>query len=78
MNAAERFRVALRRERERKGFNRTAFAARMGKHREFIRYLEDGQAAATLTTVQEAADALGIEPWRMLADADALENGDAQ
>lgn len=67
MDANERFRTNLRRERERQGLSHRAFARKAGASGAgFTTNLESGRRGVTLATVQKAADTLGVDPVSLL------------
>ena len=63
----ETFARNLRRIRTEQGLTQEELAARAGVHRTFIGAVERGDRNASLRTVQRLADALGVEPQRLLA-----------
>lgn len=70
IEAAERFRAALRREREAQGLTLTQLAELMGAKRQHVGRLENGDKSPTLTTVQRAADALRVDPVIFLMEGE--------
>jgi transcriptional regulator with XRE-family HTH domain len=64
----------LRVLRKTKGMSQEEFADALDIHRTYVGGLERGERNVTLKTVERIADALGIEPSDLLAEA-ARENG---
>lgn len=65
MSTTERFRTAMRRERERQGLSLAALGRRMDVKYQMLSELEK-TGAATLKTVQKVADALNVDPSVLL------------
>lgn len=73
MNANERFRTNLRRERERQGLSHRGFAKLAGASGAgFTTNLESDRRSVTLVTLQKVADALGVDPSLLLREPEGL------
>jgi transcriptional regulator with XRE-family HTH domain len=61
---------AVRRLRSQADYSQESFAAAAGIHRTYMGLVERGRVAATLTTIQKIASALGMAPSELLAEAE--------
>lgn len=65
-----RFGIVVRRHRQARGWSQEAFADRAGLSRSFSGDVERGQAIPSLDTLLKIAEALGLAPSAMLAEAE--------
>lgn len=56
----------VRRLRKAKGFSQEAFADVCGLHRTYVGAIERAERNVSLDNILKLADALDIEPWRLL------------
>jgi transcriptional regulator with XRE-family HTH domain len=61
---------AVRRLRSQADYSQESFAAAAGIHRTYMGLVERGRVAATVTTVEKIAAALGITISTLLAEAE--------
>jgi transcriptional regulator with XRE-family HTH domain len=61
---------AVRRLRTEADYSQESFAAAAGIHRTYMGLVERGRVAATVVTLEKIADALGITPSALLAEAE--------
>ena len=61
---------AVRRLRAQADYSQESFAAAAGVHRTYMGLVERGRVAATIITLEKIADALGIKPSELLAEAE--------
>ena len=61
---------AVRRLRAEADHSQESFAAAAGIHRTYMGLVERGRVAATVVTLEKIADALGITPSALLAEAE--------
>jgi transcriptional regulator with XRE-family HTH domain len=61
---------AVRRLRSRADYSQESFAAAAGIHRTYMGLVERGRVAATVTTLEKIAAALGITASELLAEAE--------
>jgi transcriptional regulator with XRE-family HTH domain len=61
---------AVRRLRAEADYSQESFAAAAGIHRTYMGLVERGRVAATVVTLEKIADALGITPSALLAEAE--------
>ena len=61
---------AVRRLRVQADYSQESFAAAAGVHRTYMGLVERGRVAATVVTLEKIADALGITPSALLAEAE--------
>jgi transcriptional regulator with XRE-family HTH domain len=59
----------VRRLREKRGWSQEEFAFQSGLHRTYISGIERGARNPTVLVLKEMADALGVSPKDLLADA---------
>lgn len=67
-----RFGIVVRRHRQAHGWSQEALADRAGLSRSFSGDVERGRAIPSLDTLIKIADALGLVPSAMLAEAEAV------
>jgi transcriptional regulator with XRE-family HTH domain len=67
MELQKRFGLNVKRARKAAGYSQEAFADHSGLARSYMSDVERGARNPTLRIVQEIADALGIEPDKLLA-----------
>jgi transcriptional regulator with XRE-family HTH domain len=61
---------AVRRLRSQADYSQESFAAAAGIHRTYMGLVERGRVAATVVTLEKIADALGLTPSELLAEAE--------
>lgn len=66
MRLKETFAANLRRLRNERGWSQEELAHRVHLSREYISQLEAAKKAASITVIENAAKAFGIEPFQML------------
>lgn len=66
---------AIRELRERTGLSQEELAAEAGLHRTYISLVERGQRNITVDALSQIAEALGVYPSRLIAEA---ERGEAK
>lgn len=71
MDIRKLFGANVRFYREAVGISQAEVAARMGVDRAYISLIERGEQNATLLSINETAQALGVKPADLLADPPA-------
>jgi transcriptional regulator with XRE-family HTH domain len=61
---------AVRRLRSQADYSQESFAAAAGIHRTYMGLVERGLVSATIVTIEKLADALGMTPSELLAEAE--------
>ncbi len=61
---------AVRRLRAQADYSQESFAAAAGIHRTYMGLVERGRVSATIMTIQKIANALGMTPSVLLAEAE--------
>lgn len=63
---------AVREHRKAKGFSQESFADEVGLHRTYMGAIERGEQNLTIKNIVKVADTLGIEPSKLLKEAEKL------
>ena len=58
----------MKRYRQATGLSQEAFAEKCGMHRTYISAIECFRRSISLENIQRIADALGVEPYRLLLE----------
>jgi transcriptional regulator with XRE-family HTH domain len=61
---------AIKRLRAERGVSQEAFAAQSGLHRTYMTQLEGGKRNPSLSTIEQVAEALGLDTGELLAAAE--------
>ena len=68
MDIVKVFGTNVKRHRQALGISQEAFAEKCGLHRTYISAIECFRRSISLENIQRIADALGIEPYRLLQE----------
>ena len=68
MDIIKVFGTNVKRYRQSTGFSQEAFAEKCGMHRTYISAIECFRRSISLENIQRIADALGVEPYRLLLE----------
>ena len=68
MDIVKVFGTKVKRHRQALGISQEAFAEKCGLHRTYISAIECFRRSISLENIQRIADALGIEPYRLLQE----------
>jgi transcriptional regulator with XRE-family HTH domain len=66
---------AVRELRKAKGFSQESFADAVGLHRTYMGAIERGEQNLTIKNIVKVSDTLGIEPSKLLTEAENLLQG---
>ena len=70
--------IHIKEEMDRQGIGTVELARRMGRQPQQISNVRAGDKNLSMNMLREVADALGVEPWRLLAPADVVARLDGQ
>jgi transcriptional regulator with XRE-family HTH domain len=62
--------AAIRRRREAAEYSQEGFAALIGMHRTYYSSIELGKKNLRMATLERICQALGVQPWEVLKDAE--------
>ena len=68
MDIVKVFGTNVKRYRQALGISQEAFAEKCGMHRTYISAIECFRRSISLENIQRIADALGVEPYRLLLE----------
>ena len=68
MDIVKVFGTNVKRYRQAMGISQEAFAEKCGLHRTYISAIECFRRSISLENIQRIADALGVEPYRLLLE----------
>lgn len=68
MDIVKVFGTNVKRHRQALGISQEAFAEKCGLHRTYISAIECFRRSISLENIQRIADALGVEPYRLLQE----------